>query len=153
MDGDPQLWQRTPEASDGWCEVLKSPTFGVWLGLTPGEEYTPGKKYKIFARVKAEGKFRKGQILYCSVSNSKNGKKIDTGKGIMAKFITLGLPVETALKEKELTKSILYEDLDDGQFHAIEIGEVVDPAFFTVNYAAVPGSGKLFFDCFWLIED
>ena len=153
MDGDPQLWQRTPEASDGWCEVLKSPAFGVWLGLTPGEEYTPGKKYKIFARVKAEGKFRKGQILYCSVSNSKNGKKIDTGKGIMAKFITLGLPVQTAGKEKELTKSILYEDLDDGQFHAIEIGEVVDPAFFTVNYAAVPGSGKLFFDCFWLIED
>ena len=156
MDGVAEFWKKTEGASDGWCEVLKSSPVGVWglwLGLTPGEDYTPDKKYRVFVRVKTEGKFKKGQVMRCSVSNSKFGDKINQPNGIPAKFITMGLTVEATGKMKEISKAILSEELEDGKFHVIEIGGVVNPAYFTASFFSPGTDGKMFLDCFWLLEE
>ena len=154
MDGEQKFWQRTAGASDGWAEVLKEFTFGVWSGLTPGEDYTPDKKYRVFARAKTEGKLKKGATISFNVSNSGYGTVVEQPRGIPAKFITMGLSLEAARHMKEISKSILAETLEEGRFQPIEIGEVVNPAYFTFNVqTSSPGPGKVFLDCFWLLEE
>jgi len=152
MDGVAGLWQRTEGASDGWCEVLTKPTFGVECGLTPGEDYVPGKKYKIFVRVKGEGKTGSGIAGVCNVySPDPGGERKDAR--IFAWQMSMGQTIEEAKKVTSITKNILAENLADGQFHAIEIAEVANPMYIKFNFPnSSPAMGKVCLDCFWLME-
>lgn len=153
MDGDARFWGKIEGASDGWCEVLGQPTFGVWVGLTPGENYIPGRKYKLFARVKGEGKASNGVACVFSVVNSAVGEA-NKNQSVTATWpMAMGLGFEEARKLLTLSKDVLADDLADGQFHVVEIGEVVNPAMITFNLP-YPSSAmtSVCLDCFWLME-
>ena len=152
MDSVASLWRKTEGASDGWCEVLEKPTFAVQCGLTPGEEYVPDRKYKLFVRVKGEGKIRNGVACVCRVYSAPGGGDKKDPQ-ILAWQMSMGLTLDEARKQAPVSKDILAEDLADGQFHAVEIAEVVNPTLFDINIPyGSQAMAKVSLDCFWLVE-
>ena len=133
LDRRSAWWEKMEDAADSWiCAV---PGYGGWvLGHSFGrEEIVPGKKYKVFVRVKGLEKSTEGLGFECGFYFGK------TGKGNMSNKIKAA-------------------ELADGKFHAVEIGSVTFPAEGTPGgfWFDLPRGGslsKVYFDCMWLEEE
>jgi hypothetical protein len=161
MDRPASFWKITEGASDGWALVLEkalpvlqrgTASAEPLRGLSPGEDYLPGKKYKIFARIKGEGKCKEGVACICGVSGVFEGE-VDHHLKIPAWQMVMGLSIEDSRKQKMIRKNIPAGSLADGQFKVFEIAEVINPTLLTFNLPdGVPVMERVFLDCFWLVE-
>jgi len=118
-------WQKMEDASDNWVlECSVSPWY-IQHTFSPYDEFTPGKKYRVFARVK--------------------GSEAEKPDGIA--FVLGGI----GPKNFEAPGSALA----DGQFHTFQVAEFTPQEPFSMYFIiprenrAMP---KVFLDCLWLEE-
>ena len=134
MDKRSKWWEKMAGATDGW--VCAVPGYGGWVighSFGKNEEIVPGKKYKVFVRVKGLEKSTEGFAFQCGFYFGK-------------------------ISKNSISNKIKASELADGEFHAIEIGSVTFPADGTPGsfWFDLPRGGsltKVFFDCMWLIEE
>lgn len=161
MDRPASRWRRTEGASDGWCLVLEAALPAVprgtasaepLRGLMPGEDYIPGRTYRIFARIKGEGRRGDGVACTCTV----HGRHADASgaeHSLSAWQMTMGLTVDEARRQRPVRRDVLAEELPEGRFQVIEVAELADPTLFTCNMpVGASAMARISLDCFWLVE-
>ena len=119
-------WVKVDGASDGWALRVIKTGWMIQHVFSPYDEYTVGRKYKLYFRVKG------GEV-----------------KGNGAAF-TFGLTGDGKLPSVIVPAA----DLADGAFKVIELGPFVAGKDVTL-YVALSRDGamsEVFFDCLWLTE-
>jgi hypothetical protein len=128
MDKRGRWWVRHDGASDGWVSEVVSIAWLVTFQFSPFEDVVPGKKYKVFARIKASDPASDKTAVQCGLYDR--------------------------IAKKGTTKKLSADAFPDGNFHAIEVGDFTateTPCFFWMSLITTD-SPKVFLDCLWLKE-
>lgn len=129
MDKRGRFWKADPAASDGWMQEVTIVGWTTYIWLSPTEDVIVGKKYKIFARVKASAPRTEGTAFQCGIYYKDAKEKI---------FPLTKIPASA---------------LPDDQYHVVEIGEFKAPEKGELWFALdKPTDPKVFLDCIWLQE-
>ena len=127
MDSQSRGWEKVEGATDGWGLRIKTP---AWLNVhyfSAGEEFTPGKKYEVYVRVKLIKKLKA------------SGKAFSIGE--------FKSKINPSAEHPQWDVSLFTED----SFRVVKLGELTDPtAFYFCNNPGVVE--ELILDCFWLRE-
>jgi len=142
MDARGRWWVPQEGASDGWVCEIPATSWTVNHQFSAFDDVEPGKKYKVFIRIKASEPRKEGVAAACGLYQR---EYMDGDRVVKAR---------TVIAAKEISAS----ELADGQFHAFEIGEFV--AANDVNThngrlwiaTAKAGDPKVLLDCIWLSE-
>jgi hypothetical protein len=127
LNGLPMGYRKDPSASDGWAYDTGTNEWFVCFFLTPGRDYEPGTKYKLFVRAKGEIKRKEGPGFGCGIQRAT-------------------APLSGSFEAKELA---------DGQFHALEVGAIEmdeNGGNLWIALSANSSLTKVSLDCFWLVE-
>lgn len=122
-------WQKMDGASDGWVLKVIKPGWMVQHTFSPYDEYTVGRTYKLFVRVKGGAKKGDGVGLKVGLFDSSGASK---------------------LPAKEVPAS----ELDETAFHIVELGPFEAGQVLSL-YLAISRDGSMpevYFDCLWLRE-
>jgi hypothetical protein len=142
MDARGRWWVPQEGASDGWASEIPAPSWTVNHQFSPFDDVVPGRKYKIFIRIKTSEPRQEGMAV---ASGLYKREHLDNG------LVTPAGPVFPA-------KKIPASELADGQFHSFEIGEFVAANDVNTHNGRLwiatvnTGDPKIFLDCLWLIE-
>lgn len=117
-------WRKMDDASDGWVLTVLKAGWLIQHTFSPYDEYTPGRNYKLFVRLK--GGPKKSDGTACTVGLTGTGK----------------LP----------SLNVKASDLEDGEFKVFEVGtftaqDVVTLYFSLSRDGSMP---EVYFDCLWL---
>jgi len=127
MDMRSRWWQKSDGASDGWVCKVPTPAWTVYHYLSEGEEYTTGKKYEVYIRIK-QGKIiaDSGNMFVCGTFDNQ----------------VHAYKPKPAIDVSKLT--------GDG-FQVFKLGEETDTGglFFATNPSVME---EFELDCFWLKE-
>lgn len=142
MDTRGRWWVPQEGASDGWVCEIPAPAWTVNHQFSAFDDVEPGKKYKVFIRVKASEPRTEGMALACGLYKSEH---MDGDRVVKAGSV---IP----------SKQIPASELADGQFHAFEIGEFVAANDANTHNGRLwiatvkAGDPKVLLDCIWLSE-
>jgi len=142
MDTRGRWWVPQEGASDGWVCEIPAPTWTVNHQVSSFDDVMPGKKYKVYIRVKASEPRQEGMAVAAGLHKREHGD---------GDHLVPGGPVFRA-------KHIPASELADGQFHTFEIGEFVaakegstyNGRLWVATVKA--GDPKILLDCIWLSE-
>ncbi len=142
MDARGRWWVPEEGASDGWACELPAPTWTVNNQFSAFDDVVPGRKYKVFIRVKTTEPRQEGNAVAAGLYKREHmdGDQV----------VTAG-PVFPA-------KKIPASELADGEFHSFEIGEFAAAnegnAYNGRLWIATDKAGdpKVLLDCIWLSE-
>ncbi len=142
MDTRGRWWVPQEGASDGWVCEIPAPTWTVNHQWSAFDDVVPGRKYKVFIRVKASEPRQEGMAVAAGLHKSEHwdGDRL--------------VPAGPVFRAKQIPAS----ELADGQFHAFEVGEFVaaneanpyNGRFWVGTVKA--GDPKVLLDCIWLSE-
>jgi hypothetical protein len=126
FDGRPAWWKPADGASDGWAAYVPGPGWYVKIGLSPTEDFAPGKTYRLFVRAK-------GQL-----APEANGPVWEFGV----------YPKGPSLK---VTK----DQLAGGQWRVFELGpwKPAEGQYWWTAMIRGQGQNTAVIDCIWLKED
>jgi hypothetical protein len=138
MDTRGRWWVPMEGASDGWACEQPMPTWTVNHQFSVYDDVEPGKKYKLFVRIKASEPRSEGVAAVAGIHRGGQGSdRTATGSVVPGKKIPAA-------------------DLADGNYHAIEVGEFtatpISGYYIGRFWIATPATGdpKIFLDCLWL---
>lgn len=125
FDARPGGWKPAQGASDGWAAYVTGPGWYTKIGLKPGENFTPGKTYRLFVRARGE----------------------------LAADAT-GNVWEFGINPKGPSTKVGKAKLADGQWHIFEIGPWKPESGQLWWTAMIRGAGQntAIIDCIWLQE-
>jgi len=141
MDTRGRWWVPQEGASDGWVCEIPLPSWTVNTQFSAFDDVVPGKKYKVFVRVKTSEPRQDGIAFGVGLYK---GNDPGTGNASAATNV--------------FSKKIPASELADGKFHAFEVGEFVcNPSNGFYSGRLWVGtdkmeSPKVFLDCIWLRE-
>jgi hypothetical protein len=128
LDRGAKWWVKTEGASDGWACRISAAGWSVRHYFSPYDDFTPGKTYQLYIRVKAD------KVL-------KDGKAFDVG--VQGGTLRLDVKVDAS-------------ELKDGKWHVIPVGKpMVWQAPAGGLYIPLNREGAvdaIFLDCLWLAE-
>ena len=122
-------WKRYPGASDGWVAEHLSVSWKINHQFSPYDEVTPGKRYKLFAR-------------------------LQTTSPVFDTSIAVKVGIYRATGGGSISRHITSQELSNGLFNTFEIGEftaAVDSGQFWMALGTST-SVPVGLDCIWLVE-
>ncbi len=125
LDMTPSFWKPVPGASDGYAAVITGPGWHTTYHLSPGEDFSVGKSYTLYVRVRGEMK--------------------DNATGPAWEF---------GIHPGGATVRVEAEKLADGQWHVFSLGPWTpkDTQRFWTALVRNPGAVSAAVDCIWLVE-
>ncbi len=121
-------WQKLEGATDGWALRWNSIAWLARHNFSPTDDFTPGKTYQLFVRVKGGTIKKEGEAFNCGVYT--NGKTL----------------ASATVKTSELA---------DGQFHVLPVGQPTqwkDGGLFYIATGRDGAMSEVYLDCLWLAE-
>jgi hypothetical protein len=74
MDQQSKFWKKTEGATDGWAAACNTNEWFIRHMFTKWDNIVPGKKYKLFIRVKGTATGKKGKAISTGISGNRRGK-------------------------------------------------------------------------------
>lgn len=126
LDMQPAWWKPTEGASDGWAAHVSAAGWHTKIGLSPTEDFTPGKTYRLFVRAR-------GDLAAEAAGNVWEFGVHPNGKGL------------------RVTK----DQLADGKWHVFELGpwKPVEGQYWWTAMIRGAGLNTAVIDCLWLKEE
>ena len=125
LDGRPGWWKPADGASDGWAAYVPGPGWYTKIAFMPGEDFTPGKTYRLYVRAKGQlAPDAAGNVWEFGVYPKGPSTKIDQSK------------------------------LADAQWHVFDLGpfKPTDGQFWWTAMIRGAGQNTAVIDCIWLRE-
>jgi hypothetical protein len=139
MDRGAKWWQKTEGASDGWAVRIPAAGWYVRHMFSPWDDFTPGKTYQLYIRVKAD--------------------LASPGSAVASKVLKDGKAFEAILYGGTPKLSVTFDsaELKDGKWHVLKVGGPM--AWTDANaggfYLPLTRDGAVdavYLDCLWLAE-
>jgi hypothetical protein len=127
MDRGAAWWRKTEGASDGWACRIPAAGWSVRHFFSPYDDFTPGKTYQLYIRVKADKVLKDGKAFECGV-----------------------------YPEPKLNVKVDSADLKDGKWHVIPVGKPVvwnnTGGGLYIPLTREGAVDAIYLDCLWLAE-